>query len=62
MFLIRPPNKEKTKCCAVMTHFCTKMKQKGAATNEISKSEVVQFSIKLKQLYFIQAKSYSITF
>ena len=45
MFLIRPPNKEKTKCCAVMTHFCTKMKQKGAATNEISKSEVVQFSI-----------------
>ena len=66
MFLIRPPNREKTKCCAVMTHICTKMKQKGATTNEkwsnfqnlISKSGVVHFSVKLKQLYFIQAKNY----
>ena len=63
MFLICSSNKEpkvimKTKCCTVMTHVCTKMKQKGIATAEKRLNfqdliKVVHFSIKLIQLYLI---------
>lgn len=66
MFLIFSSNKEpkvimKTKCCTVMTHVCTKMKQKGIATAEkwlnfLNLIKVVHFSIKLIQLYLIQTR------